>query len=300
MTAWHKRFIVVAVVAMVGLAVGGWWMIARAGPRLLEFPSTSTIATQPAFSYDDYVAALSAYVDDRGMVDYPSLKDDRQQLDTFAALLARVSAEQYEKWSAAARIAFWINAYNALTLEAILEHYPIKASLAASLIYPENSIRQIPGVWGKLQFRVTGRRMTLNQIEHDTLRTQFDEPRIHMALVCAAMGCPPLRNEPYLGDKLDAQLDDQTRRFLAHPDKFRIDRDANTVFLSPIFKWFGQDFVKRYGTDQKFTNHNDAQRAVLNFASRYLEPDDRRYLETGTYRIEYTDYDWSLNQQETK
>ena len=295
MTAWHKRFIVVAAVA-----VAGWWMIARAGPHVLEFPSTATAATQPAFSYDGYAAALGAYVDDRGMVDYPSLKDVRRQLDALAASLARVSAEQYKKWSAAARIAFWINAYNALTLEAILEHYPIKASLATSLIYPENSIRQIPGVWDKLQFHVAGKRMTLNQIEHDTLRTQFDEPRIHMALVCAAMGCPPLRNEPYLADKLDAQLDDQTRRFLADTDKFRIDRDAKAVYLSPIFKWFGQDFVKRYGTDQKFANHNDAQRAVLNFVSRYVEPDDRRYLETGTFRIEYTDYDWSLNQQETK
>ncbi|MCI0419208.1 MAG: DUF547 domain-containing protein, partial [Acidobacteria bacterium] len=122
-------------------------------------------------------------------------------------------------------------------------------------------------------------------------------PRIHMALVCAAMGCPPLRYEPFLGDQLDEQLNDQTRRFLSDPTKFRMDRSKGKVYLSSIFKWFPSDFIKTYGTDQKFAGHDPAERAVLNFISRYLDASDREYLATAKYNVEYLGYDWSLNEQ---
>ena len=252
--------------------------------------------SQP-FDYSGFGAALHAHVDDEGMVNYRALKADRGTLDVFVDALGPLDPAVFDTWTDGEKIAFWINAYNGLTLKAIIDHYPIKPSFVASLRFPKNSIRQIPGVWDTLKFRVMGRDMTLDGIEHANLRRHFNEPRIHMALVCAAMGCPPLRNEPYASDRLDSQLDDQTRRFLSDPLKFRIDRESGRVYLSSIFKWFGDDFVRTYGIDDKFTGHKRADRSVLNFIGKYLDERDREYLSTGEYKIEYLDYDWSLNEQ---
>ncbi|UCD56666.1 MAG: DUF547 domain-containing protein [Candidatus Hydrogenedentota bacterium] len=249
------------------------------------------------FGFDDYARVLGAHVDEHGMLEYKRLKAHRQGLDTFAGAIAALEPEAYGRWTDDQKIAFWINAYNALTLKAIIDNYPIKASFFKSRLYPKNSIRQIPGVWDELEFPVIRRQVTLNQIEHVNLRRNFDEPRIHVALVCAAMGCPPLRNEPFTGERLDAQLDDQTRRFLKNAAKFRIDRDAGRVYLSSIFKWFGKDFIESYGTEDKSGGHSDAQRAVLNFVGKYLDGKDAEYLFTGEYDIIYLDYDWSLNEQ---
>jgi uncharacterized protein DUF547 len=152
-------------------------------------------------------------------------------------------------------------------------------------------------VWDKLDFLVMGRRTTLDHIEHEILRKDFNEPRIHVALVCSAMGCPPLRNEPYSGEKLDSQLDDQTRKFLASPQKFRIDREKGVVYLTPIFKWYGTDFERRFATNDGVGAHSRAERAVLSYLGGFLSVEDRDYLTTGKYSIQYLDYDWSLNEQ---
>jgi len=142
-----------------------------------------------------------------------------------------------------------------------------------------------------------GRPMTLDGIEHGVLRKDYHEPRIHMALVCAAMGCPPLRNEPYTGERLFAQLDDQARRFLSNPAKFRIARDAGRVYLSSIFKWFGDDFVSNYGVENAYGDHSAKERATLHFIAGYLKKSDADYLADGNYKVKYLDYDWSLNEQ---
>lgn len=250
-----------------------------------------------AFPYDDYAAVLKAYVNDQGMVDYRGLKADRAQLDSFARSLGALDPKVHEAWTDKERTAFWINAYNGLTLKVIIDHYPIKPSFFASLRFPKNSVRQISGVWDEITFTVMGRPMTLEDIEHKTLRKQFHEPRIHVALVCAAMGCPPLLNEPYVAEKLDEQFAGRAKLFLSNPKKFRIDRRAGEVHLSPIFDWFGEDFVASYGTDAKFRGHSKEERAVLSFVSSFLSDADKRYLEAGDYDVEYLDYDWSLNEQ---
>jgi len=179
---------------------------------------------------DAYASVLEKYVDGRGMVDYKTLAANREPLDRYVKSLAALDAAAYEKWSHERRIAFWINAYNALTLETIIDHYPIKGGgWIREMRFPSNSIRQIDGVWDKLEHPVMGKKMTLDHIEHEILRKQFNAPRIHVALVCAAMGCPPLRREPYAGDRLSTQLDDQAKQFFANPKKFRIDRDEKKV-----------------------------------------------------------------------
>jgi hypothetical protein len=252
---------------------------------------------EAGFDYGDYAAVLSTYVNDLGMVDYKGLKANSARLRTFVRALGMQSRAEYNQWTDQEKIAFWINAYNGLTLKAIIDNYPIKPTFPARLRYPNNSIRQIKGIWDGFEFRVMGRAMTLEDIEHGTLRKDFEEPMIHMALVCAAMGCPPLRNEPYEGSKLTDQLADQVRKFMGNSRKFRVDRGGGDVYLSPIFKWFGEDFVAKYGTSTKFSGPDEEERAVLNFVSRYLAPGDRAYLETGSYDIEYLDYDWTLNEQ---
>ncbi|NOZ23627.1 MAG: DUF547 domain-containing protein [Planctomycetes bacterium] len=281
-----------AVALLIASVIG---FLSRPEPQLLQFNAAA--APSEGFSYKDYRAVLNTFVNEENLVDYKGLKAAPGRLDAFAAALGKLDRKAYETWTEKGKIAFWINAYNALTLEAIVTHYPIQPSLTASLLYPKNSIRQISGVWDRLRFVAMGKERTLSDIEHEILRKKFNEPRIHMALVCAAMGCPPLRNEPYVAEKLDPQLDDQTRRFLSNPKKFRIDRDAGTVYLSPIFKWFGGDFVGKFAAEEGFARHGAVERAVLNFISGYLAEKDAAYLRERVYTIQYLPYDWTLNGQ---
>lgn len=261
--------------------------------------SSHTAVKRPITAETGYAAydrVLSTYVNQSGMVDYAGIREIRSDLDTFKAMIAGIDPAQYDSWDKSAQIAFWLNAYNGLTLIAIVERYPIQPGLIRRFWYPKNSIRQIPGVWNDLEWNVMGRWYTLDAIEHDVLRGRFDEPRIHAALVCAAMGCPPLRNEAYVGEKLDSQLDEQMRRFLSDPKKFRIDREDGTVYLSPIFKWFGHDFVDAYASD-RFADRGAVEGAVLTAFSEYVSPEDRQYLLSEEYSVKYFDYDWSLNEQ---
>ena len=243
------------------------------------------VAANQSLNYQDYAEVLQTYVNDDGLVDYNGLQANREQLDRFNQSLGRISPETYTAWNEAEQIAFLTNAYNAFTLQSIIDRQPL-----------DDSIRDIPGVWKRRKFALAGKELTLDNIEHDILRKDFNEPRIHVALVCAAMSCPPLRNEPYLPEQLDAQLDDQTAKFATSPHSFDLDRQNKRVYLSSIFKWYGQDFEQTYGIENKF-NGNDKQRAVLNYFSPTLNPQEREFLEQEDYRVKYLDYDWSLNKQ---
>ena len=247
--------------------------------------SATTVTANQPFSYDDYADVLATYVDDQGLVDYQSLQANREQLDRFVASMGAVSPATYQSWSESERLAFLINAYNAFTLQSIIDQKPLK-----------KSIRDIPGVWKWRKFKVAGDNKTLDNIEHNTIRKDFNEPRIHVALVCAAISCPPLRKEPYTGNELNQQLDDQVDKFVVSPHGFAIDKDKRKVFLSSIYKWFGEDWVKTYAANDQYTG-NKNQKAVLNFLSGYLEPSDKDYLQKGDYDISYLNYDWSLNRQ---
>lgn len=246
---------------------------------------TSVVAAESPFDYQDYADVLQTYVNEDGLVDYEGLQANREQLDRFNQSMGKVSAATYESWNEDEQIAFLTNAYNAFTLQSIIDREPL-----------DDSIRDIPGVWKRRKFALAGSELTLDNIEHDILRKDFNEPRIHVALVCAAISCPPLRNEPYLPEQLDTQLEDQTNKFAASPHGFELDSQENRVYLSSIFKWYGQDFEPTYGVEDKF-NGNDKQRAVLNYLSSTLDSPDREFLEQEDYRVGYLDYDWSLNKQ---
>src|SRR5262245_16725581 len=217
------RKIIVIFTSLAVLALAAWRLVRPPAPKAINFDTAATASNPGAAATSSYAAALKTYVDDQGMVNYRALRANRTQLDDFAASVGRLDPKVYEGWEEPEKIAFLINAYNALTLEAILANYPIKPSVTGAMLYPKNSIRQIPGVWDRLEFQLLGKPATLDDMEHRMLRKQFNEPRIHMALVCASIGCPTLRNEPYVAERLSEQLDDQTRKFISNPLKFRID-----------------------------------------------------------------------------
>ena len=170
--------------------------------------ATSVTADQP-FSYDDYANVLATYVDDQGLVDYSSLQANREQLDRFVASMGAVSEATFRSWGESEQLAFLINAYNAFTLQSIIDQEPLK-----------KSIRNIPGVWKWRKFKIAGDNKTLDNIEHNTIRKDFNEPRIHVALVCAAISCPSLRTEPYTASELNQQLDDQVQKIYRQPPWF--------------------------------------------------------------------------------
>jgi len=218
-------------------------------------------------------------------------------------LIGRLDPKVFDTWSASRKLAFWINAYNALTLKLIIDHYPIRTRPFAAVFAPADSIKQIPKRWTAEFFMALGRPMSLDEIEHEILRQRgvdphertFDEPRIHVALVCAAVGCPPLRNEPFDAARLAEQFADQARRFLADPKRFRIDREAGVVRLSSIFKWFGADFVSRYLPAEGYGAFDDDVRAPLHYVAGFLPAGQAAWLRAGQYKVRFLPYDWSLN-----
>jgi Protein of unknown function, DUF547 len=244
-----------------------------------------TVASSASLSYEGYGTVLRTYVNADGLVDYPALQANPQVLKDFIAQLGAVSSDTYAAWNENEKIAFLINAYNAITLESIINQNPLKGS-----------IKDIFGVWNFNKHTVMGRSLTLDNIEHDILRKDFQEPRIHAALVCAAISCPVLRQEPYTGENLDEQLDDQVRKWLSGPHGLQIDRTQNRVAISSIFDWFGEDWQAQYAIEGTFTG-NAKERSALNFISNYVNPENKEYLEQGNYQLSYLNYDWSLNRQ---
>ena len=165
------------------------------------------------------------------------------------------------------RLAFWINAYNAFTIKLIVDHLPVPSIKAIS-----------KKPWDDPFITIHGQKYSLNDIEEHILRKKFKEPRIHFALVCAAKSCPPLRNEAYRGSTLNKQLEDNGRAFFQETNKNRYDAGSGTIFLSPIFGWYNEDFIAKSGSVQVFV------KPYLNAPAI-----------TSQTPFRYTDYDWSLN-----
>lgn len=232
-----------------------------------------------------------------GRVDYGALHARPADLEAYVAAIGRVDAATLAHFSREQQIAYWINAYNAFTLEAIVDHYPLQRRGIRGLAFPANSIWQIPGVWKELRRRAGGSDLSLDDIEHGILRPQYAEPRVHFALVCASVSCPDLRAEAYRADRLEQQLEDQARRFIGNAAKgVRIDHAARVIHLSSIFKWFGEDFARTAGQIPAFARFDSEQSGVLAFVLRYHgDARDRALLSSGAFDLQYLKYDWSLN-----
>jgi len=242
-------------------------------------------------SYAVYASVLRAQVRPTG-VNYAALKADRAGLDEAIAALNSSAAGAEATWSRDERLAFWINAYNMLTLRAIIDHYPIQSRWLT--LAPRNSIRQIDGVWTSLKWQVAGRLVTLDDIEHRVVRPLFREPRIHFALNCASKSCPALALQPYLADRLGTQLDAAARAYLGTAEGARL--TDTTLAVSSLFKWYGEDFVAEYASRIPATRPAH-ERAILGILAEYGPAAIADQARLGGGRIRFLDYNWSLNDQ---
>ncbi|MDA0193915.1 MAG: DUF547 domain-containing protein [Bacteroidetes bacterium] len=234
----------------------------------LELISYSTEA-QP--SHATYSLLLKEFVNDEGWVDYVGLGQNRDKLDNYLYILRNNHPE--DTWSKEEQIAYWINAYNAFTLQLILDNYPIES------IKDIGSWLQIPFVntpWDIEFIEIEGRKYDLNNIEHDILRGEFEEPRIHFAIVCASYSCPKLGRNAYIAETLDQQLEAAAIDFINDKQKNQI--APNSVSVSKIFSWFGSDFKK--------------QTTLREFLNKYSKVRISKDADIG-----FLEYNWNLNDQ---
>jgi len=228
----------------------------------------------PTFDHSAFDTLLRKHVDSDGWVDYEGLRSEAASLDTYIASLENAPFADLGRDE---KLSLLINAYNAFTLRLILDHYLVK------------SIKDIPRAkrWRHTRWRIGSVTLSLDQIEHEQIRPKFAEPRIHFALVCAAIGCPKLRNEAYHAELIDEQLEDQTRYVHSHDHWFRYQPGAKEVYLTRLYDWYGADFEQVAGS-------------VLAFVARYSVPLKVALDEGKKPRIKWLDYDWTLNDARNK
>lgn len=237
--------------------------------KLLEDDDPAPTTPPHGFAKDQYARLLRSVVEpERGFVSYDELARRADELERVVRSFAQADLKPM---SDDQRLALMINAYNAFTLQLILDHQPLDSILDI----PE------PERWKADRWRFAGRTVSLDELEHQMIRVNWDEPRIHFALVCAAAGCPPLRAEPYTGTALDAQLDDQCRTVHRAAKVVDYDTRTNTATLTPPYAYYAQDFGGPEG--------------VYRFAARYHRPLYFALLRGSPAEISFGGYDWSLN-----
>ena len=254
--------------------------------------SANTICcnAKEVFNHNSFTQVLGKYVKN-GSVDYKGLKKDQDLLNQYINQLQSVSTEEIKEWNREEKLAYWINSYNAYTIRIILNHYPIKkSSTLKARFYPDNSIKQIPGVWDDIKVKAGEKELSLNEIEHGILRKDFNESRIHFAIVCASIGCPELWNQAYEAEHLEKQLEQAATKFVSDRQKIKVDLSKNTLYLSKILQWFREDFSK-YSEDLKYGKNN----GVVSFCFKYFPKAVSEQLRREKLKIKWLDYDWSLN-----
>lgn len=273
-------------------------------PSPKDNPKKTKISKATAF-HDKCAYILNNFVNNEGMISYKTLKRKKQELKTLLSEFDELDPTEYSTWPKEDKIALWINAYNIQMLKIIIENYPIKSSRYLRILWPPTSIRHIPPIrsigaskWDLYKLIVMDEQFTLSEIEKRFFHKEFDDPKVFFALSMASLSGPPLQNKPYYGNKLQSQLDDRIKKFLASPHGFAIDRNKQIVYLSAIFQpdWYGQSFLNKYSTDKKFKDHPQTTRAVLNFITNYTSNQNTHFLELENYSIKYISYDWRLNE----
>lgn len=226
--------------------------------------------TQPV-SHEIWSELLGKYVNEQGKVNYKGFQQDSTKLNEYLTLLSK-NPPNSKNWTENERLAYWINAYNAFTIQIVARHYPV-ASIRD--ISQGLNIPFVSTTWDIKFIQIGDERIDLNNIEHSVIRERFAEPRIHFALVCAASSCPFLRYEAFTGDSLDAQLTDQAQRFINNSQRNKISPDA--VMLSKIFKWYKGDFTRN--------------QSLIDYVNKYANTKINKEA-----AIDFLEYDWSLNE----
>lgn len=273
------------------IAVVGWQLLFASRPTA-SFAGTKVtlgrvVAANEQVSMEQTSHAgwndlLGRYVDDAGFVNYRAWKAsaaDAKALDQYLDVLSHANTSA--RATREVRLAFWINTYNAVTVKGILREYPTTSI--------RNHTAKVFGynIWEDLLLVVGGKPYSLSQIEHEVLRP-MGEPRIHFAIVCASRGCPRLLNQAYTAAGLERQLSENARDFFVKSSNFQYDAGSQTIRVSSIMEWFATDFGE--GTAEQ-----------LKYISRYA-PDEagKKLAASGTARVSYLEYDWSLNDQATQ
>ncbi len=232
--------------------------------------SLSSCAQEPTTcespSHQVWTDLLASHVTSDGWVSYQGLIADSVKFNQYLNTLSNCAPNT--NWTDVERLAFWINAYNAFTIKLIIDHYPV-----SSIKDIKTGIPFINSVWDIDFFKIGGKEMDLNEIEHSILRMEFNEPRIHFAIVCASKSCPKLRNEAYTAQNIEVQLDEQAVDFINSEKNFL---GGEEIKLSLIFSWFKKDFTK--------------DRTLKEFLKLYAKGSVNEKA-----KIKYLEYDWSLN-----
>jgi hypothetical protein len=240
---------------------------------------------------------LSTYVNDKGLVDYKTLRRKRLALIGVLGEYAKLDPNEYRSWTDSDKLAFWINAHNMCIIKAVIDNYPIQPSRFKVIFYPPNSVMQVSDFWDKAAYRIMGENYSLNEIENKIIRGQFSEPRVCFAISYASLGCAPLRREPYYGRNLGEQLDEQAANYLASDKGMTIDRDQGIVGLSAIFEWYGKEFAAKYAPDSQFSDKPGPQASELTYIMKHIPRKDSDWLLRKNFSIRYIRYDWTLNEQ---
>lgn len=223
-------------------------------------------------------------------VNYAGFQSDRAKLQEYLASLSAVTEAEFDAWTKSQQLAFLINAYNAFTVELILTRYPDLES-----IKDLGSFLKSP--W-KIKFlTLLGDRRHLDYIEHDRIRAKgvYDDPRIHSSVVCASVGCPALRNEAFVAEQLDSQLEDNLVRFLSDKTRNRYNAQSKILEVSSIFDWYGEDF------SQGFRGYASVPGFLGLYAKQLSDnPAQQARIRSQAVKIEFLDYDWSLNNLQNK
>ncbi len=238
-------------------------------------------------AWDDLLKKHAKYVQNgnASRVDYAGFVKDHAQLKAVLDDYSKVTKADFDSWTKPQQQAFLINAYNAFTVELILTKYPDLKSI-------RDLGNFVTKPWSKKFFKLFGEDSTLDFIEHEMLRKEgvYDDPRVHVGVVCASIGCPMLRNEAFVADKLDAQLDDAMKRFLSDRTRNRYDAQSKKLEISRIFDWYGKDFDKGH---KGFTS---VKATMARYADQLADkPEDRAAVRDKKADVTFLDYDWSLN-----
>jgi hypothetical protein len=246
----------------------------------------SVSAQRVPFSHTAFDRVLQQFVDDRGLVNYSALKAEPADLKTYLKQLAQFSPEATpERFPTHDdSLAYWLNAYNAFAIAGVIDAYPVKSV---------RDIKWFYGFFNRIDHLAGGVKYTLKHIEHQIVRKGFDDPRIHVGLNCASLGCPKLSQKAFHAATLQSDLEEAMRVFLNETRNVLVNREENHLYLSAIHKEFEGDFtgwLERYHAVQKAT--------IIDYLKRYVHSDDVEFLDHNLdLRILYVKYDWRLNDQ---
>ena len=255
----------VAVIAGLVAAMQTGLLASLFGPPKVTSTEKYQKEGEAKFDHSKFDELLKAHVDGDGWVDYAAIKTDISKLDEY---IESIKGAEIDKFGRDDRLAFLINSYNAFTIKLLTENFPL------------DSIKDIPAAkrWDAVRWNLAGNTVSLGQIENEYIRPNFKEPRIHFSLVCGAIGCPPLRNEAFIGDTLEKQLSSQSTYVHDHATWFQFDKEKNQVSLTKLYQWYGDDFIQLDGS-------------IFDFIRKHSD----KLADAESPSIVWLDYDWDIN-----